>query len=193
MHKLIELSHEKLDNYVDDYTLLPALSNCRTDHGAVRERTQKRERRDAIVKVMKCLLEHMDFITMMVGVKRAQGAPQCLGVRLDTISEKTGLCPRRVDRCIAVLERNGFISSSRRTEQLSDGMYKGRTSVRVVSEALFKALGLHKMLKRAREYFSQHVAVNISPTAKERAHGNAKLILEAGSRHQLRTISKILN
>lgn len=116
--------------------------------GTPRRRSQYVQRRDACVRVLSVLLQHVDLVTLRVGVR----GDEVLGVRLDTIAEKTGLEDRRLDRALRDLRDAGILASFERAEpdaRMTRG-FRGHPAVRRISEQLFAALGLAEKLVKVR-------------------------------------------
>jgi hypothetical protein len=96
------------------------------------------ERREAIVRVLKCLLYFMDLLSLRVGFRRDD---RCLGITERKIAEWTGLSSWRVDRALTDLRRAGFVFSVQ-PRTITDGQYFGLAAVRTVARSLFRRLGL---------------------------------------------------
>lgn len=150
---VIKKACQRLIHYTRrEIVLFPSLERCPVDGRFPRQRSQYVPRRHACMLVLAQQLRTLDLVTMRVGVNKAGDV---LGMRLDTIAEVTRLDDRRVDRAVRDLRNAGMIKSHRRAEAVNDGQYIGRTSVRVIADDVFAALGLGKHLARARKHFSE--------------------------------------
>lgn len=149
---VIKKACQRLIHYTRrEIVLFPSLERCPVDGRFPRQRSQYVPRRHACMLVLAQKLRTLDLVTMRVGVN---DAGDVLGMRLDTIAEATGLDNRRVDRAVRDLRNAGMLKSHRRAEPVNEGQYIGRTSVRVIADDVFAALGLGKHLARARKHFS---------------------------------------
>lgn len=120
--------------------------------GRRRTRSMYEPRLEACSTFLQALLHYTDVVTLVAG-KAEDG--EFFGVRLDKLSQLTGLHERRVDRVVRDLHAAGFLVSKTRAERAGEG-YRGLTAVRQISAELFWALGLGPLLEKARRRYYTH-------------------------------------
>lgn len=123
-------------------------------NGDQRSREMYQPRLEACAIFLQALLHYTDVVTLVAG-KAEDG--EFFGVRLDKLSQLTGLHERRVDRVVRDLHAAGFLVSKTRAERLAEDQgYRGLTAVRQISAELFWALGLGPLLEKARKRYYTH-------------------------------------
>jgi len=97
------------------------------------------ERREACIKVLAVMVEHMDLVTMHVGFPTEPGF---FNYKMEKLAERTGMGLRRVARAVRDLKNMDFLVISQIRERLKDGSYRSFSAIKIVSTTLFDALGL---------------------------------------------------
>ena len=73
-----------------------------------------------------------------------------IDIDMRTIVRNSGIGQRRCERAIGLLKEAGFMRVKQPRRQNEEGAYFGCRAIRVITEALFEALGLGPMLRRER-------------------------------------------
>jgi hypothetical protein len=120
---------------------------------AAGRRFSRSERREAIVRVVKCLLYFMDLVTLRVALSRAD--ERCVGLTETSIARWTGLSLWRVERALADLRAAGFLRSVQ-ARVVKDGRYFGLAAIRTFSASFFARLGLGTTLVLERKRIYKH-------------------------------------
>ena len=105
------------------------------------------ERREACIKVLAVMVEHMDLVTMRVGFPTEPGF---FNYKMENLAERTGMGLRRVARAVRDLKNMDFLVISQIRERLKDGSYRSFSAIKIVSTTLFDALGLRGWLDKER-------------------------------------------
>jgi len=105
------------------------------------------ERREAYIKVLAVMVEHMDLVTMHVGFPTEPGF---FNYKMEKLAERTGMGLRRVARAVRDLKNMDFLAISQIRERLKDGSYRSFSAIKIVSTTLFDALGLRGWLDKER-------------------------------------------
>jgi len=105
------------------------------------------ERREACIKVLAVMVEHMDLVTMHVGFPTEHGF---FNYKMEKLAERTGMGLRRVARAVRDLKNMDFLVISQIRERLQDGSYRSFAAIKTVSPTLFDALGLRVWLDKER-------------------------------------------
>lgn len=128
-------------------------AKCPALHGTGRQ--IRSERREACQIVLEVILRHLDLASMCLGTP----TPACgfLDIDMKTIVRGSGIGQRRCERAIVLLKEAGFMRVKQPRRQNEEGAYFGCRAIRIVTEALFEALGLGPMLHRARARASERL------------------------------------
>jgi len=105
------------------------------------------ERREACIKVLAVMVEHMDLVTLHVGFPTEPGF---FNYKMEKLAERTGMGLRRVARAVRDLKNMDFLAISQIRERLKDGSYRSFSAIKTVSTTLFDALGLRGWLDKER-------------------------------------------
>jgi len=105
------------------------------------------ERREACIKVLAVMVEHMDLVTLHVGFPTEPGF---FNYKMEKLAERTGMGLRRVARAVRDLKNMDFLVISQIRERLQDGSYRSFAAIKTVSPTLFDALGLRVWLDKER-------------------------------------------
>jgi len=105
------------------------------------------ERREACIKVLAVMVEHMDLVTLHVGFPTEPGF---FNYKMEKLAERTGMGLRRVARAVRDLKNMDFLVISQIRERLQDGSYRSFSAIKIVSTTLFDALGLRVWLDKER-------------------------------------------
>ncbi|CAK7031366.1 MAG: hypothetical protein DESF_01317 [Desulfovibrio sp.] len=128
-------------------------AKCPALHGNGRQ--IRSERREACQIVLEVILRHLDLASMCLGAPTP--ASGFIDIDMGTIVRDSGLGQRRCERAIALLKEAGFMRVKQPRQQNEEGAYFGCRAIRIVTEALFEALGLGPMLHRERARASERL------------------------------------
>ena len=126
---------------------------CPALHG--RGRQIRSERREACQIVLEVIFRHLDLASMCLGTPTP--ASGFIDIDMRTIVRDSGIGQRRCERAIALLRKAGFMHVKQPRRQNEEGAYFGCRAIRIVTEALFEALGLGPMLHRERARASERL------------------------------------
>lgn len=159
-------------------------------HGEQRQRDMYVTRRAAVLAVMRDLLEHVDPVTLIVG-RGADG--EHYGRRVDRLAEANNLDQRRAERALHDIHAAGWVTSTRRAEQIAPGQWRGHTSVRQLSVELFILLGLAGLLDRTRKrlYAMRKAAGQVLAVASRRLLDRGREFVQSAER-DARSLGAIL-
>lgn len=118
-------------------------------------RQTRSERREACQIVLETILRHLDLASMCLGTPTL--ANGFIDIDMRTIVHDSGISQRRCERAIALLKQAGFMRVQQPRRQNEEGAYFGCRAIRIVTEALFEALGLGPMLHRERTRASERL------------------------------------
>lgn len=121
-------------------------AKCPALHGTSRQ--TRSERREACQIVLEVIFRHLDLASMCLGTPTP--ASGFIDINMKTIVRDSGIGQRRCERAIALLKEAGFMRVKQPRRQNEEGAYFGCRAIRIVTEALFEALGLGPMLHRER-------------------------------------------
>lgn len=113
------------------------------------------ERREACQIVLEVIFRHLDLASMCLGTPTP--ASGFIDIDMKTIVRDSGIGQRRCERAIALLKKAGFMRVKQPRRQNEEGAYFGCRAIRIVTEALFEALGLGPMLHRERARASERL------------------------------------
>lgn len=128
-------------------------AKCPALHGIGRK--IRSERREACQIVLEVILRHLDLASMCLGTPTP--ASGFIDIDMKTIVQDSGIGQRRCERAIALLKEAGFMRVKQPRRQNEEGAYFGCRAIRIVTEALFEALGLGPMLHRERARASERL------------------------------------
>ena len=141
---LLRLSDELKAYYDKPAQVLPTLNFA---NGSTRQ--QRSERRESCLIVLDTLIHYLDLDTLHVGIPREGGA--IIGLTMDFIAHRAGLCLGRVERAVKDLKRAGIITVRALITPSTTGGLTGLPAVRELSPKLFDAFGLGHWLKQERQ------------------------------------------
>lgn len=121
-------------------------AKCPALHGSGRQ--IRSERREACQIVLEVIFRHLDLASMCLGSPTP--ASGFIDIDMQTIVHDSGIGQRRCERAFALLKEAGFMRVKQPRRQNEEGAYFGCRAIRIVTEALFEALGLGPMLHRER-------------------------------------------
>lgn len=158
--------------------------------GDARRRDMYETRRVAVRAVMRDLLEHLDPVTLIVG-RGATG--EHYGRRVDRLAEQNHLDQRRAERALHDMHAAGWLTSTRRAEEIAPGRWRGHTSVRQISLELFLLLGLTGLLDKTRKrlYAARKAAGHLLNVARDRLRARGRAFVESDER-AARSLGSIL-
>lgn len=128
-------------------------AKCPALHGT--GRLIRSERREACQIVLEVIFRHLDLASMCLGIPTP--ASGFIDIDMKTIVRDSGIGQRRCERAIALLREAGFMRVKQPRRQNEEGAYFGCRAIRIVTEALFEALGLGPMLHRERARASERL------------------------------------
>lgn len=128
-------------------------AKCPALHGTGRK--IRSERREACQIVLEVIFRHLDLASMCLGTPTP--ASGFIDIDMKTIVRDSGIGQRRCERVITLLREAGFMSVKQPRRQNEEGAYFGCRAIRIVTEALFEALGLGPMLHRERARASERL------------------------------------
>lgn len=128
-------------------------AKCPALHGDGRQ--IRSERREACQIVQEVIFRQLDLASMCLGTPTP--ASGFIDIDMGTIVRDSGLGQRRCERAIALLKEAGFMRVKQPRQQNEEGAYFGCRAIRIVTEALFEALGLGPMLHRERARASERL------------------------------------
>lgn len=115
-----------------------------------RIRTMSAERREACVMLMGALIHYTDLLTLRVGKPARNRHGKLRGLSMVELAALAGLNLRRCERAMTDLHAAGMVGVHPIAKQQPDGTYRGRAAIRTVAIGIFEAVGLGKMLAKAR-------------------------------------------
>ena len=118
-------------------------------------RQVRSERREACQIVLEVIFRHLDLASMCLGTPTP--ASGFIDIDMRSIVQDSGMGQRRCERAIALLKESGFMRVKQPRRQNEEGAYFGCRAIRIVTEALFEALGLGPMLHRERGRASERL------------------------------------
>lgn len=128
-------------------------AKCPALHGTGRK--NRSERREACQIVLEVIFRYLDLASMCLGTPTP--ASGFIDVDMKTIVRDSGIGQRRCERAIALLKKAGFMRVKQPRRLNEEGAYFGCRAIRIVTEALFEALGLGPMLHRERARASERL------------------------------------
>ena len=128
-------------------------AKCPALHGTGRQ--LRSERREACHVVLDVIFRHLDLASMCLGTPTP--ASGFIDIDMKTIVRDSGIGQRRCERAIMLLKEAGFMRVKQPRRQNEEGAYFGCRAIRIVTEALFEALGLGPMLHRERARASERL------------------------------------
>lgn len=128
-------------------------AKCPALHGTGRQ--VRSERREACQIVLEVIFRHLDLASMCLGTPTP--ASGFIDLDMQTIVRDSGIGQRRCERAIVLLKEAGFMRVKQPRRQNEEGAYFGCRAIRIVTEALFEALGLGPMLHRERARASERL------------------------------------
>lgn len=162
-------------------------AKCPALHGTGRQ--IRSERREACQIVLEVILRHLDLASLCLGTPTP--ASGFIDIDMKTIVRDSGICQRRCERAIALLKEAGFMRVKQPRRQNEEGAYFGCRAIRVVTEALFEALGLGPMLHRERVRASERLRRKAQKMNKKLSDlmGRMRDMFKAPARRDSRQVS----
>lgn len=145
--RILSLAAERAKSWYFHPAKCPAL------HGAGRQ--IRSERREACQIVLEVIFRHLDLASMCIGSPTP--ASGFIDIDMKTFVCDAGIGQRRCERAISLLKEAGFMRVKQPRRQNEEGAYFGCRAIRIVTEALFEALGLGPMLHRERARASERL------------------------------------
>lgn len=139
---LYELRRRLLAYYDAPRDKLPTLEACNNS-----TRLQRSERREALVRLLWCLICHLELSSLRVG-KPTEGGFQCHTLKV--LAKRADLSMTRAARAMHDLIRAGIVVSSQLRELDDDGCYQCHPASRRIAPELFALFGLEAQLEKHR-------------------------------------------
>lgn len=195
--KLIQEAIRKVEEYVDDSSILPM----------VERRVGSKEKhhshgRVSWVKTAQAELYRTDALTLVVGTPETPARDRFRGRTVEHIAELSSITTknnnkeskkRTVERQLQIFRLAGLFDSKRVTDTKPDGRKVGRPSIRYFAEQFFTLLGLDKHLKAFRKFISDSLKeVRSTPRGRAIASVSLKVARAALGDNTIKTIGTIL-
>lgn len=133
--RILSLAAERAKSWYFHPAKCPAL------HGTGKK--IRSERREACQIVLEVIFRYLDLASMCLGTPTP--ASGFVDIDMKTIVKNSGIGQRRCERAIALLKKPGFMRVKQPRRQNKEGAYFGCRAIRIVTEALFEALGLGRV------------------------------------------------
>ena len=162
-------------------------AKCPALHGTGRQ--VRSERREACQIVLEVIFRHLDLASMCLGTPTP--ASGFIDIDMKTIVHDSGIGQRRCERAIALLKGAGFMRVKQPRRQNEEGAYFGCRAIRIVTEALFEALGLGPMLPSERARASERLRRKAQKMNKKLSDlmGRMRDMFKAPARRGFRQVS----
>lgn len=162
-------------------------AKCPALHGTGRQ--MRSERREACQIVLEVIFRHLDLASLCLGIPTP--ASGFIDINMRTIVRDSGIGQRRCERAIALLKKAGFLRVKQPRRQNEEGAYFGYRAIRIVTEALFEALGLGPMLHRERARAAERLRRKAQKINRKLSDlmGRMRDMFKAPARHGFRQVS----
>lgn len=162
-------------------------AKCPALHGTGRK--IRSERREACQIVLEVIFRYLDLASMCLGTPTP--ASGFIDIDMKTIVRDSGIGQRRCERAIALLKKAGFMRVKQPRRQNEEGAYFGCRAIRIVTEALFEALGLGPMLHRERARASERLRRKAQKMNKKLSDlmGRMRDMFKSPARREFRQVS----
>ena len=138
--QVIEEAKKQVNKLLQDRNFMPALGLHSSS-----DRKRRSERIEAVCLIICCHLDNMDLVSFRVGIMHPDGTMHCMTNQ--QIADECGLRLGRVERAMKDIKNSGALWLTRIWDEIEEGVYKGRASIRKFSSFFFKHIGLLDRLK----------------------------------------------
>lgn len=156
--RILTTAAERLDEYYwAPVKVIPSLNAAHEG-----PRRQRSERREACIRLAKCLLKFCDLATMRVGI-RPGADPRRLDLKgVEFLADQSGLTLRRAERALHDLQVAGLVFVREVRELQPDGGYRSFVAIKTLARDMFTVLGLSVALelerKKAKKRLEERIA-----------------------------------